>query len=604
MILQRLAEHYDRIVAEGKSELAPPGKSVQKVSFCVVLNHDGSLHSFADLRQLEGKKMRPVSLVVSGQSKPTGAGLNARFLWDNAEYMLGWSADPLKQKRAPLAFVNFRDKHLTLEQQINHPAFTTVCNFLRGWAPEHAAQHSERLADISTNFGVFRILGETAYVHEQVIEPTREENAEQENVGHCLVCGEVGPVSRLHEPKIKGVNGAQTSGALLVSFNASAFESYGKGQSYNAPVSVGVTFRYTNALNHLLDPKQKRRVNLGDATLTYWADHPTILEDAFAEFFGGSAAETAGMVEEDRARVEQARRLIEQLRDGTNATVDGPDERGTKFYVLGLSPNASRLSVRLWIEQDAPELRNKLAQHVRDFALAGSRDGRLLPAWQIVQATGRAEREKATGRLKSYDTRVVSPQLAGELARSILAGGPYPQSLLATMIRRIRSDGEVSFPRVSAIKAVLVRNSRLQGKPMEINMELNEQERGLAYRCGRIFAVLERAQEASVQEDNPNAKLNATIKDRFFGAAAATPLLVLPRLLVLNNHHMRKLKSGSRAYFSKLLGSIMEDKPFTFPRQLTLEEQGQFIVGYFQQRQEFFKNKEQREKESQEINQA
>ena len=168
------------------------------------------------------------------------------------------------------------------------------------------------------------------------------------------------------------------------------------------------------------------------------------------------------------------------------------------------------------------------------------------------------------------------------------------------MIRRIRSDGDVAFARVSAIKAVLVRNSRLSGHPLEIDMDLKTQGTTMAYRCGQIFAVLERAQEASVTEDNPDAKLNTTIKDRFFGAAAATPLLVLPRLLVLNGHHLRKLKDGSKRYFNRLLGSIMEKRPFEFPRQLTLEQQGQFVVGCFQQRQSFFKSKEQREKDSQE----
>ncbi|WP_419805094.1 type I-C CRISPR-associated protein Cas8c/Csd1 [Terriglobus sp.] len=606
MILQRLAEHYDRIVAEGKAELALPGKSVQRISFAVVLHPDGTLHSFADERIEEGKQQRARSIVVPGQSKPSGSGINPCFLWDNAEYLLGWCADPVRAERATRAFEASRERHLSLEAQVNDPSFSAVCTFLRTWTPEQAEPHAARLSEIATNFGVFRIVGERKYVHETVeITAANRVSDAQEIAGHCLVTGRFEPVARLHEPKIKGVSGAQSSGALLVSFNASAFESYGRSQSYNAPVSQGVTFRYTNALNSLLSDREKR-ISLGDTTVVYWADHPTPLEGALGGIFSSPPEDPP---EEDFIRVQQAKRLLMQLRDGIRNTVLDEPERPTKFFILGLSPNASRLSVRLWIEQDASELRQNLAEHVQDLALGGGRDGRMLAVWQIVQATGRAERDKATGRVKSYDTKATSPQLAGELARSILTGAPYPQALLATVIRRIRSDGDVAWARVSAIKSVLVRNARKQKeapdmhaapvwtKTSEIVMELNEQNSSLAYRCGRIFAVLERAQEQSVTQDNPNARLNATIKDRFFGAAAAAPLLVLPRLLVLNNHHTRKLREGSKRYLTGLLGAIMESKPFAFPRQLTLEQQGEFIVGYFQQRQDFYKAKEQPDKE-------
>ncbi len=586
MILQRLAEHYDRIVAGGEAELAPPGFSVQKVSFCLVLNPDGTLHSIEDLRRMEGKVMRPRSLVVPGQSKPPGSGLKPCFLWDSPEYLLGWSVDPAKAERAPKAFAALRDAHLALEQTIADPAFTAVCAFLRDWSPEQATARAEELADKAANFGVFRILdGDLRYVHERVSVPFVASAEEvPEELAFCLVSGELAPAARLHEPKIKGVAGAQTSGALLVSFNASAFTSYGKDQSFNAPVSVSTTFKYTNALNHLLSQRE-RRIGLGDATVVFWADHDTLLLDMMDDLFVGAFESTEMPVQEDQTRVEQARRMLTQLRDGTENRAVERDEQQTRFFILGLAPNASRLSVRLWVEQDGTELQRKLRWHLQDIALKGGREDRVLPLWRIVAATGRAEHDP-NGRLKGFDTKAVSPQLAGDLARSVLTGAPYPQSLLATMVRRIRSDGEVAFARVSAIKAVLVRNARVAGAPMEVPMELDTQCNDIAYRCGRLFAILEKA-----QVDSADGELNTTVKDRYFSAASATPALVFPRLFRLNGHHLAKLPTPSKIFYERLIGKLMT-APFSFPRQLALAEQGQFVVGYFQQRQDLYTKKE------------
>jgi CRISPR-associated protein Csd1 len=239
----------------------------------------------------------------------------------------------------------------------------------------------------------------------------------------------------------------------------------------------------------------------------------------------------------------------------------------------------------MWIEEDAATLQRRLAQHIHDLALSSSREGRTPSLRQIVNSTGRAEYDKKK-RLKGYDVQAISPQLAGDLARSVLVGSAYPQSLLATMIRRIRSDGETSFDRVSAIKAVLVRNSRLAGRPLEVSMELNEQEGDIAYRCGRLFAVLEKA-----QADGLGGELNATVKDRYFSSATTTPALIFPRLFRLNCYHLAKLSAGTKIYYERLVADIMA-APFTFPKQLRLAEQGQFVIGYFQQRQALYTRKD------------
>ena len=588
MILQRLVEHYDRLEASGAVKLAQPGFSQQKISFCIVLEADGQLNSFEDMRRPEGKTLQPRTMIVPGQSKPPGQGLNPCFLWDNAEYLLGWTDSPERSARAAREFEASRTMHVALESQIDAPTYAAVCAFLRDWSQEKALESHERLKEVATHFGVFRIAGEQRYVHQLATAPIAAGLTEADAVtAMCLVSGSVGPSARLHEPKIKGVADAQTGGALLVSFNAPAFESYGKGQSHNAPVSTVAVFKYANALNHLLSLRE-RRIGLGDATVVFWADHAEpALEDCFAMLCGSSPGPDSaeGIPQEDAIRVDEAKRLLTQLRDGTRNALVKRDDEPTKFYILGLSPNASRLSVRLWIEATAPELERRLGEHLRDLALKSNFEERPLSIRMLANATGRYQ---ATGKAK-FDTKGVSPQLVGELARSVLTGVAYPQSFLATMIRRIRSDSYVGYERVSAIKACLVRNARLRGTTQqtfqEVHMELDTQRDKIAYRCGRLFALLEKAQTDSVDGD-----LNSTIKDKFFAAASATPALVFPRLFRLNNHHLAKLAMPGKVFYSKLFASAME-APFTFPKALNLAEQGEFIVGYFQQQQELYKKK-------------
>jgi CRISPR-associated protein Csd1 len=583
VILQRLAEYYDRIIGD-PSEGIPlpiPGHSIQKISFCVVLELDGELNSFQSLQQQDGTRQLARQMVVPGAGKPSGSGFNPCFLWDNSVYMLGYKPDDQDPARTAACFAAFRTRHLDAEGSIQHPTYAAVCSFLRSWSPQKAEQYAQVLSGIATNFGVFRLVGEPRYVHEavtQIVGNAADGSADLQAI--CLVTGREGPIARLHEPKIKGVAGSQSSGALLVSFNAPAYESYGRQQSYNAPVGTEAAFKYANALNHLLD-RRDRRVSLGDATVVFWADQRSPLEEFVSDLLADQPAPSEAVPEEDQERVRQARRFLTQLRDGAASSSALNEDSQTRFFLLGLSPNASRLSVRLWVEADAGELKRRLGQHLRDIQLHDPREQRLLTLRRITAATGRAEHDPK-GRLKGFDTDSVSPQLAGALARAVLTGGPYPQSLLSSMLRRIRSDGEVHYTRVSAIKACLVRNSRMRGNSSEVSVSLDPTQPETAYNIGRLFALLEK-----IQTDSAEGELNATIKDRYFASASATPAAVFPRLFRLSQHHMGKLSKGSRIYYEKLLGEVMA-KLDAFPRLLPLEEQGRFVIGYFHQRQELY----------------
>jgi CRISPR-associated protein Csd1 len=590
MILQRLAEHYDRIAASGDdgNQIVPPGFSQQKISFCVVLELDGKLNAIQSMQQQKGRALVATPMLLPGQGKPSGSKPTPCFLWDNAAYMLGYKAKDPKPSTTRKQFAAFRNKHIGLEEKVKHPWFTAVCTFLRDWNPDKALEIEEHLSKFATNFGVFRIAGEMRYVHELVTTPVMAEDTEpasesKNEKGVCLVSGVRGQIARLHEPKIKGVTDAQPGGALLVSFNASAYESYGKSQSYNAPVGATVVFKYANALNHLLD-RRDRRVSLGDSTVVFWADHANGLEDALSELFSERLPTEGPIIEEDQERVRQAKLLLTQLRDGTGATEIAPDDQPTRFFLLGLSPNASRISVRFWVEADAATLQELLGQHLRDVALAYAKDDQLLTLRRIVAATGRWDDKKS-----KFNTENVSPQLAGDLARSVLTGAAYPQSLLATMLRRIHSDGEVAYARVAAIKACLVRNTRLRGNPLEVSVKLDPSETNAGYNCGRLFALLEK-----VQTDSAGGELNSTIKDRYFSSASTTPALVFPRLFRLSQHHLAKLETGHKIAYDRKVGEVMGllDQ---FPRQLALEDQGRFVIGYFHQRQDLYTSKKDKE---------
>lgn len=585
MILQRLAEHYDRIIAES-GDIPKTGFSNQLVSFCIVLKPNGELVHFEDLRHPSGKAIVPRVLKLPGQTKSSGKGFNPCFLWDRIGYLLGvnYEDDPKKHERMLKAFEAFRAKHLEYRNQIDDVRYKAVCNFLGSWRPEAHSNYEPGLQEIARDCGVFRIAGDTHYIHELVPLPVNwgtpktKKSASEDAVRMCLVTGELTQTARLHKPEIKGVFDADPKGMPLVSFNVPASTSYGNDKGLNAPVGESIAFKYANALNYLL---RQRRIRIGDATVVYWADHHTPVEDVFAHIFQDNPAESASTdeVQEDVTRLEQAKQLLLQMRSGTKPIKWETDETPTRFFILGLSPNASRLSVRFWIEADASEILHHLETHIRDLSLNGVEE---LPSiWRIAQATGRWDIKE-----NRYDSDSVSPKLAGDLTRAILTGAAYPQSLMATMIRRISMDGHIRGDRVCAIKACLLRNTRPTANPLEMPMELNETSTDFAYRCGCLFAILEKA-----QKDSADGELNATIKDRYFSSASATPGIVFPRLFRLNGHHLAKLETGARIYYEKMIAPIMAE-PFEFPRRLSLLEQGRFIIGYFQQNQRLYTRKQ------------
>jgi CRISPR-associated protein Csd1 len=523
-------------------------------------------------RDVNGRAV-PRMLVVPGQAKPSGSGINPGFLWDNSQYMLGFKADDAKPDRTKQAFEAFRDRHLAAERDIADESFSAVCRFLGAWAASDAAAHEE-LADIIAAFGVFRIAGTQEYVHERpkVRSYCLAQSAADLEAPRApsLVSGEVQAIARLHEPKIKSVRGAQSSGATLVAFNADAYESYGKSQSFNAPVGIDDAFKYCTALNSLTTARD-RQVHLGDTTVAYWSEKPTDLEDELFGVFEGTSAE-------DPVALDRLKGFFNRLR---RASDGAPFTNGdVPFYILGLAPNAARISVRFWLAGTVQQFAERLGQHLADLEIGGAPPN--MPPISLQRIIDQTARERDD----------IMPLLSGAVVQAVLSGGPYPAALMSAVLRRIRADGQLGgisgHIRAAIVKATLVRKARFTNQQEIVSMSLDKDCPRTAYQLGRLFAALEKT-----QEDAQGGELNVTIKDRFFSSASANPVAAFPRLLRLHAHHLNKLgtdKRGLKIVREKLVQDICERIHANdgFPAHLPLDDQGFFFIGYYHQRQALF----------------
>lgn len=574
MIINSLDSYYDRLVESGEEGVPLLSFGRQKIHFCLVLDRGGNLAADPQtLCRQEGSKRVPKDLIVPEPVKRT-VGVAANFLWDNTGYVLG--SDPKgKPERLESTFAAFKKHQKAVAGHVDDEGMAAVLKFLEKWNPADSASLLgwDEMAGLNI---VFRLLGENRYIHERPMVRdawiqycNKKDDAPR---GTCLVTGMDGPISRLHPP-IKNIVGAQSSGAALVSFNLDAFKSYGKDQNLNAPVGEKVAFSYTTALNWLLRSESRQKIRIGDTTIVFWAERRTEVEDIFAELL---APQPEGDAQEaqDSGAARRVHVILQAARDGrVHEAVAQPE---SPFYVLGLSPNASRLSVRFWLASTVEEIVSRVFLHLSQIQIVEGfhNEPEFLhpPIWRLLRETAPLG--------KSED---ISPLLAGAFARAVLSGQAYPPSLLAALIVRIRADHIVNRLRAGLIKAFLVRNHKL-----EVTVSLDKSNLNVGYRLGRLFAVLEIIQE------NANKGLSSTIRDKYFGSASATPRSVFPALLSLSQKHLAKLrrdegKKGSYVYLDRSIEEIvtaMEAEPL--PAFLAPTDQGLFSIGYYHQRKALF----------------
>ena len=567
MILQALNNYYERLKDNADVGIPSLGFSSQKIHFALLLNREGELLQVIDLRESQGKRLLPKPMIVP-EAVIKSVNIAANFMWDNTGYVLG-ADNKGKPERSTKTFKAFKELHRDIGKGLDDEGMAAVLRFLDSWNPADAPE-LEYWDDMMTGANlIFQFDGELRYIHDRpkIKDAWLKHYSENSSgvVATCLVCGEKKPIARLH-PKIKGIRGAQTSGASIVSFTPEAFKSYGKEQSFNAPVSEDITFNYTTALNYLLRPDSRQKVQIGDAATVFWTER-----DSPVEGFMGLILNP----QDDSGDIKEIRDYLNAVRAGKMPSDLGDPDIG--FYILGLSPNASRLSIRFWHVSTVGDISAKIGQHFSDLSIIKNyeKDPDFPGIWQLL-------RETATLR-KSEN---ISPVLSGSMIRSIMTGAAYPQSLITAIIGRIRADQEINYLRVAMIKACLVRKYRINRISKEVTMALDKETTNIAYRLGRLFAVLEKAQRDAI----PGA--NTTIKDRYYGSASATPSIVFPQLLRLSQHHIQKADYGYAA--DRMIEEIMQDIQ-RFPAHLSLDEQGLFAIGYYHQRKDFYTKSDKKE---------
>lgn len=588
MILQALTAYYEQLVRQGKLS-APGWDDSFKVSYELRLNDAGQLLRVVPLltEKTVGKKtvLAPRAMRVPAHEKRS-SGIAANFLCDNSTYLLG-ADEKGKPERAADCFKACAKLHHTILDGVDSPAARALLAYFDSWDPAQAAAHpllAEQWKEITGNANLIFGYEAADHSHSFVNDDPAIQNAWQthyndrsadSDLGQCLITGKYAPIERTH-PNISGVPGAQSSGAALVSFNAPAFCSYGHEQGDNAPVSKYAAFAYTTALNRLLADRSHCK-HVGDTTILCWAENAEpVYQDAMSMFLFG-ADEAAGIQEND------VQAALKRLSAGQTVPFLekelSPDQH---FYLLGLAPNAARLSVRFFLRDTFGSFAQNLQKHAEEMEIDCSEKEkfRTLPIWAVVNETTRTVPGQPAK---------PSPQLAGDLLRAVLTGGRYPATLLNGVTLRIRAEQTVTRGRAAVIKAYYLRNY-----PTELNKEvytvsLNETT-NVPYLLGRLFSVLEAVQKAA------NPGINTTIKDRYFNAACATPGMSFPTLLRLSQKHLRKLNDGLATHYDKQITELMAQLPESgFPARLSLPDQGKFTIGYYHQTQKRYVKKNEEE---------
>ena len=580
MILQALTRYYEDLLAEGK--ISRPGWVTAKVSYGLVLDEAGRLLQVVPLlTEVEKKNKKALvsrEMEVPAPVKRT-AGVAANFLCDNSSYLLGADSKG-KPERTADCFAAAKELHLKLLAEADSPAARAVKGFFESWDPQTASAHpalSEDWEEILKGGNlIFWFRGGAVTEDAAVREAWQRQYAAGDNGADeeiCLVTGKRGPVARLH-PSIKGVVGAQSSGASLVSFNAPSFCSYGHEQGMNAPTGEYAAQAYTTALNTLLADRE-RVCRIGDTTVLFWAEGGgTGYQDcAWMSMFGNVSGQEANYREAD---------ILSTLKDlSRGKSVDWDGERldpDTRFYVLGLAPNAARLSVRFFWQNSFGTLARNVANHYERLEI-------VQPAFdkRPTLPVGALLRETVNLNARTPEPE---PRLAGDLMLAILNDTPYPATLLYGVALRIRAERAVTRGRAAIIRANYLKNSRDENLKEVMTMQLNDQTNYLPYLLGRLFSVLEAVQAAA------NPGINATIRDRYFNAASATPATVFPLLLNLAQKHLAKLDKGQEVYYDKQITAICGMIGETLPARMNLPEQSAFQLGYYHETQKRYTKKE------------
>lgn len=586
MLISALNEYYDKLASAGR--VSPPGMTRQKISHMIMLRPDGGISDIIDAREetppdAKGKTKKENVEYTFPERPPTTA--IVPYPADHRPlYIFGLSYDKNEKRLTPDGekaeerHRKFAEYNLELTEGLSSPIVAAFRNFLTGWKPENETENPKLAAlgkDYAGGSYCFALDGHPEIMLQEdraLLEKWQaSQTAEEKADGVCSVSGRPASIARIHD-KIRGVRGGQPTGTAIVCFNSPSEESYGLSQSYNSSISQEVMKHYTEALNILIsDPRH--RMYIEDMTVVFWAqsEGDEAEADLFMSMFGGDGPDD----EELDAMLHAAVKEIAQGRNADLSAFDGVDENAD-FYVVGLTPNVARVAQKFIYRDRFGEVFANVARHQADMTLEGGRYQ--VPLWRILKelVSPKSKNEK------------VPPPLIASLFMSILGGGRYPDSLLETAVRRVKTDKSVNYVRAGIIKACVNRRARFNNEKEEIDMSLNKENTNPAYLCGRLFAVLER-----VQQNAAEGELNRTIKDTYFASACSRPQVVFPQLMRLAQYHLKKDEYAK--IDNIVIGEIIDKLGDSYPSTLPLVEQGKFIIGYYQQVQSFYAKKEEKE---------
>jgi CRISPR-associated protein Csd1 len=601
-MLQDLVRYYEILATEEDSTIPKIGYGTASISFSLNVDDNGNLINLTSCKIAAGKKLIAKPMTVPEPVKGrTGTKVLPDFLFGNSSYVLGFD-DKGKPDRARACFESFKEYNISILQNAQCREANAVIKFLEKWNPDKALDNPairDNLEEIYKGaVFIFRYNGKDDVHNVPFVQKAWMEyknRASDSTIQQCLATGKLAPIAILH-PTIKGLYKGQSMGNSLVSYNESAYESYNtskkKRQGLNGPVSEYAAFAYGTALNALLADMGHKLI-LGDTTVVFWAETTApIYQDMFSLFMDCSqlyAKDDEKKTVRSPAAEKTVRTILEKIAQGKIADVDEvykeAVDKNIRFYVLGMSPNAARISVRFFLKGSFSSFMEKIEQHYEDMSIQKQFDTDMtsVPVWKILGET----------LSKVSDDRAVSTYLSTSLMRAVLLGDDYPNSLYQMILLRIHAEKDINYYKASVIKACLLRKARKSGNDMYkevLTLSLNENTTNKVYHLGRLFAVLEKVQKAA------NPEIKSTIRDKYFSSASTTPASTFPTLLALAQHHISKSDYG--AYYDKMIGEIMDklevdDNPFA--KNLSLDEQGIFYLGFYHQRNRLYKGKESQE---------
>lgn len=604
MLIKALCDYYDALARNGN--VLSEGYSNVKIHYLVSLTLDGTIDDIINWQETvqreaaKGKiKEQSVPRTVVLPERTEKPGIEANIVEHRALYIFGLNFDkdiftPMDRTgKAKKSHEALCEKNLAFLEGLDSPVVNAYRAFLSRWNPE-AETENHYLVNLgkaySTAGFAFCLSGRPdILLHRdqkllekwEVYRRVKSAEGEPAVVAQCAITGENAPIARIHS-KIKGVYGGLATGSVLIGFNNPSESSYGNDQSYNSNISENAMRRYAEALNYLLSSR-KHKVMLDDMTVVFWAsDDNDTCNDLMAALLFDNPDSMDGQRTEEMLRnmMKDARNGIvraEQIADLENI------DPNVDFYIIGMKPNSSRLAMKFLYHKRFGEILQNIARHQLDLQM--SEDGKPISLWRIGKSLISPKSNNET----------VDVALMAKILEAVVYGSWYPSALMAAAIRRVKTDSEgtMSYVHAGIIKACINRRKRLQGEKEEITLSLNKENERPAYLCGRLFAVLER-----LQQEASNNSLNRTIKDAYFASASSKPALIFPKLLRLAQNHLGKVKFP--VYYNKMIQEIMDKLPGEFPETLLIQDQGRFMIGYYQQYQSFFatdkSNKEQGEK--------